>query len=259
MSVKVTVRKSNEHILFVEAGVDFIDFVFSLLTFPLGGVLHMLQGFSSLSGIDNLHKSLSELSADIYLMSEGLKDKLTKPLIAPHLVLIDQILPIGASTLPVNYCHTYYDHESRKCIISLTKAVVYSHDNPVVFPEMFVPFKLADSKSSIAKLSFVKGPSMFMMTDDLFVTPMSSISAMSHIKRLKVPLSDLEERVIKIGVKEASIFHKTLIVVIHMNLFSTDYNALTFAYLLQGLSILKASLISTSALQYGLKQFIRDR
>ena len=63
-------------------------------------------------------------------------------------------------------------------------------------------FKLADSKSSIAKSTFVKGPSIYMVTDDLFVTPMSSISAMSHIRRLKVPVSDLEERFLKIGVKE---------------------------------------------------------
>lgn len=82
ISVKVTLRKSNEQIMFVEAEDDFIDFDFSLLTFPLGGVLHMLQGFSSLSCVDNLYKGLSELSSDMFLVSEELKDKLTKPLIA---------------------------------------------------------------------------------------------------------------------------------------------------------------------------------
>lgn len=43
---------------------------------------------------------------------------------------------------------------------------------------------------------------MYMVTDDLFVTPMSTISTMSYLKKSKVPLSDLEERVIKIGVNE---------------------------------------------------------
>jgi len=43
---------------------------------------------------------------------------------------------------------------------------------------------------------------MYMVTDDLVVTPMSSISAVSYLNTLKVPLSDLEERVIAIGVKE---------------------------------------------------------
>jgi len=205
MSVKVTVRKSTEQILFVEAGGDFIDFVFSFLTFPLGGVLQMLQGFSSLSCIDNLYKSLCDLSPDIYLMSQGLKDKLTKPLIATQFKIINQLLPIGAATLPIKYCHAYYDHKSGKCVINLTKAADYSHDK-IGYPEKFVPLELADHDPSIAKSSFVKGPSMYMVTDSLFVSLMSSISTMSFLKRSKVPLSDLEERVIKIGVKEVSIF-----------------------------------------------------
>lgn len=74
MSVKVTLRKSNEQILFVEEGDNF---VFSFLTFPLGGVLHMLQGFSSITCFDNLYNSLSDMSSEMYLMSEGTKEKLT--------------------------------------------------------------------------------------------------------------------------------------------------------------------------------------
>jgi hypothetical protein len=201
MSVKVTLRKSNEQILFVEAGDDFIDLIFSLLTFPLGGMLHMLHGSSSLSSIDNLYKSLSDLSPDIYLMSEGLKDKLCKPLIATQYELVNQILPISTATLPVKDCHTYYDHKIERCVVNLTKERVYSH-NSIAFPEKFVPFKLVGPKS------FVKGPSMYMVKDDLYVTPMSSISTMSYLKQLKVPLSDLEERVIKIGVKEVKIFKR---------------------------------------------------
>jgi hypothetical protein len=201
MSVKVMLRKSNEQILFVEAEADFIDFVFSLLTFPLGGVLHMLQGFSSLSSIDNLYKSLSDLSPDIYLVSEGLKDELCKPQCAAQFELKNQILPIGAAFLPINYYHTYYDCTSKRWATDLTKEKLYSRNNNIS-EERFVPFKLVDPKSSTAKSSFAKGPSMYMVTDDLFVSPMSSISTVSFLKRSKVPLSDLEERVIKIGVKE---------------------------------------------------------
>ena len=41
-----------------------------------------------------------------------------------------------------------------------------------------------------------------MVTDNLVVTPMSSISGVSYLERLKVPLNDVEERVIRIGKKE---------------------------------------------------------
>jgi phage-related protein len=63
-----------------------------------------------------------------------------------------------------------------------------------------------------------------MVTDSLFVSLMSSISAMSFLKRSKVPLSDLEERVIKIGVKEVSIYIRR---VIYRYLFSFAYFKLT--------------------------------
>ncbi|KOM37684.1 hypothetical protein LR48_Vigan03g106600 [Vigna angularis] len=90
--------------------------------------------------------------------------------------------------------------------------------------EIFDPKScIGDSRSD---KGFVKGPSTFVVTDDLFVTPMSSISAVSCLKRSQVPLSDLEERVISVGVKE-------------------------------GLAILKASLTSTSALTEGLLHFTK--
>ncbi|XP_045797795.1 uncharacterized protein LOC123891980 [Trifolium pratense] len=226
MSVKVTLRKSNEQILFVEAEDDFVDFVFSFLTFPLGGVLHMLQGFTSLRCIDNLYKSMTELSSERYLFSTRIKDKLSKPQCFPQFELNDQILPIGSSSLPNYFFVTYINDIAYST--DLTKEMLDCKYNPKmehIFPD-YVPYKFVDLKSSTEKSTFAKGPLIYMVTDDLCVTPMSSISTMSYLRRAKVPLSDLEERVIKIGVKE-------------------------------GLSILKASLISTSALQYGLKQFIR--
>jgi hypothetical protein len=47
MTVKIHVRKSTREILYAEAEEDFADLLLSFLTFPLGAVLHMLQGLSS--------------------------------------------------------------------------------------------------------------------------------------------------------------------------------------------------------------------
>jgi hypothetical protein len=211
MSVKVTVRKSNEQILFVEAEEDFVDFVFSFLTFPLGGVLHMLQGFSSVCCIDNLYKSMTELSSERYLISQGIKDKLSKPQCFPQFELNKQILPIGASSLPdyflldndYGYAYAYST--------DVIKTMLYSKNHngrcAILFDE-YVPYKLVDPKSPNEKSTFARGLLMYMVTGDLCVSPMSSISTMSYLKRSKVPLSDLEERVIKIGVKEVIMFIK---------------------------------------------------
>lgn len=174
MDVKVMVRKSDSKILFVEAEADFADLLFSLLTLPLGGVLHMLNGCSSLDCIDKLYNSTFELNTDRYFRSQELKDKLANPQCAPQFNLHNQILPIGAVRLP-----------------DITNSM---------------QFEIVDPESSIGGSSsnggFAKAQSMFMVTDDLVMTPMSSISGISFLNRSKVSLLDLEERVVNIGVKE---------------------------------------------------------
>jgi len=212
MSVKVLQRKSTGEILFVEGGVNFIDFLFSFLTFPLGGVLHMLQGLSSLSCIDNLYKSLSDLSPEMYLMSEGLKEKLTKPHIAAQLELSNQTLPISAATLPVYYCHSYYDSLGiNRTLTTAFKYVGYSSS----YGESCVLLNLVNPKDSGSKSSscgeYAKGPSIYMVTDDLVVTPTSSFTAISHLNSLNVHLSDVEEKMVSIGVTEVIHYVRLLV------------------------------------------------
>ncbi|WJX76562.1 hypothetical protein P8452_59967 [Trifolium repens] len=189
MVVKVVRKKSNEQILFVEADEDFADFIFSFLTFPLGGVLHMLQEFSILCCIDNLYNSMTELRPDRCFSSQEVKDLLTNPPISKQFELKNQILPIRNNK--------------------------YKESNT---------YNFVDPKSPISG-GYANGPITFMVTDDLVVTLMSSIDGISYLEKMKVPFNDVEEMVINIGQKE-------------------------------GLSILEASLSSTSVLTNGLKQYI---
>ncbi|KAG2404726.1 uncharacterized protein HKW66_Vig0243730 [Vigna angularis] len=173
---------------------------------------------------DKLYKSISELSPDRYLRSQRVKEELANPKCAPLFTISDQILPIGEDILPVYYCNTFiYGKERHVVLATSTRPRIYGYDMNARL-EIFDPKScIGDSRSD---KGFVKGPSTFVVTDDLFVTPMSSISAVSCLKRSQVPLSDLEERVISVGVKE-------------------------------GLAILKASLTSTSALTEGLLHFTK--
>jgi hypothetical protein len=169
MVVKVVRRKSNEQILFVEGNEDFADFVLSFLTFPLGGVILMFEGLSFLSSLDNLYNTMTELSSDRCLRSQYVKDRLGSPCIGLHFDIRNQILPIDVS-------------ESNYCI----------HNKEL---------KFVDPKSPISG-GFARGPMSFMVTDDLVVSPMSSISGLAYLEKLKVPLNDIEERVVNIGLKE---------------------------------------------------------
>jgi hypothetical protein len=175
--IKLLVRKSTRNILFGIAEEDFADFLFSFLTFPLGGVLQMLEGFSSLSCIDILYKSMTELSPERCLRSHELKNNLSKPQIFPTYGVRNQILPIKT-------------------------AVLTSKDGGEVL-------KFVDPKSPVSG-GYVTGPTTIMVTDDLVVTPMSSFDGVSYLERMKVPLNDIEEIVVNIGVKEVKGLSETI-------------------------------------------------
>lgn len=50
-------------------------------------------------------------------------------------------------------------------------------------------------KEATSNGGFVLKPAMFTVTDDLRVTPISPVSGLSILNRLKVPFSDIEERI----------------------------------------------------------------
>ena len=50
--------------------------------------------------------------------------------------------------------------------------------------------------------SHVRGSRMYMVSDDLTVAPLSITSSVSVIKKMKVPLSDVEEVELKVGLEE---------------------------------------------------------
>ncbi|KAJ1389615.1 hypothetical protein SESBI_38132 [Sesbania bispinosa] len=99
--------------------------------------------------------------------------------------------------------------------------------------EIYAPLSYLEPQSSTSEAysgcggrGFAKGPSLYMVTDDLSVSPSSSVSAISFLTELRIPPSDLEERIICIGK-------------------------------IEGLSLLKASLTSLSSLTNGLSPFLK--
>ncbi|KAK6157286.1 hypothetical protein DH2020_011534 [Rehmannia glutinosa] len=180
MTVKAMVQKSTNKILFVEAKGDFVDFLCSFLTIPLGGVECLLGGNACLKNIDNLYKSIANVNGDNYLKTKETKAMLLKPKLSHLYNSVNHFLP-------------------------------------------FIEKGLSTSNSSHVSPGggkIVKGERMYVVTDDLTVTPFCMASSFSVLSRLKIPLSDVNELELEIGLDEA-------------------------------LSILKASLTSTSALTNG--------
>lgn len=180
IELKLMVRKSSGEILFGEAAADFADLLFSFLTFPLCCVLCMLEGFTSLGCIHNLYKSMTELNGNRYFRSQRHKDKLAFTGIAQPFQIRNQILPIWEAPLPVSD----------------------SHDDAFMFMNFFDP--KSPKGESYCSGGFARKLYKYMVTDDLVVTPISSFDIVSYLQRMNVPLNDLEERVIFIGVNEVN-------------------------------------------------------
>lgn len=67
----------------------------------------------------------------------------------------------------------------------------------------YVSVKLVkDKENTGSKEGYVKGPTAYLVTDDLVIGPSSPISVLLLINRLQIPLVDLKEKVVTIGMKE---------------------------------------------------------
>ncbi|XP_057793378.1 uncharacterized protein LOC131010001 [Salvia miltiorrhiza] len=187
MNLKLMVQKSTNKLLYAEAEEDFVEFLFSFLIIPLGGVVSLLSRNSNLKPIDSLYKSAADLIHDKYFKNPDAKNRLIKPSIPHGYLSENHILPLTKECLllaPYNIFSCGWRSSTR-------------------FPN--------------GQGSYLKGPRTYKIADDLTVTPFCIISILSGLKDQKIPVSDVKEVMLQIGLKEA-------------------------------LSILKASLTSTTAL-----------
>ncbi|KAK6157285.1 hypothetical protein DH2020_011533 [Rehmannia glutinosa] len=164
--VKAILRKSDNKLLFVEAKEDFVDFLFSLLIIPFGGVERLLGSNTSLKNMDNLYKSITNLIGDRHLRTPDIIDRLMKPELPPNYLSKNQIFPLTEQMNPSIY---YFQ--------SVTDT------DRTVEKGYWMRFK--DPKGGE---SYVRRPGTFMVSDDLTVKRMDSIS--SILCRLNIRLSD---------------------------------------------------------------------
>ncbi|KAF8397800.1 hypothetical protein HHK36_016723 [Tetracentron sinense] len=202
--VKLMVSKSSNMVLYAEAGVDFVDLLLSFLTFPLGSIVELFGGNSPMQSLNTLYKSVEELSVDNYIKSDKCKNMLLHPKLPSYFSCENQLLPIEEvnlyySTFDCSLCYptmkisTSENDAPRQCQHhNYTNRLTLKVANP----------KLLTGNSELGG-GFLRRPKIFMVTDDLVVTPFSPISAISLLDSLNVPISDVEERLVTVSKKEA--------------------------------------------------------
>ncbi|XP_012844356.1 PREDICTED: uncharacterized protein LOC105964378 [Erythranthe guttata] len=162
--LKIMVRKSTNKLLFARAGQDFMDFLCSLFAIPFGAVEYLLGGNTSLKAIDNLYRSIVMFIDESHLATPYIKNRLIKGKLRHGYISKFQILPLT---------------EERFC---------YSTDGYV--PEMR-NFSSVNFVKGPGK--YIRGPTMYKITDDLTVTPFCMASILLGFKEQNIHLSDVQE------------------------------------------------------------------
>ncbi|KAJ7950204.1 DUF674 family protein [Quillaja saponaria] len=198
IDIKVIVSKSKTKILYADASEEFVDFLFSFLTIPLGSVIKLLGGNSFLGCLDNLYKSVENLMNSSWCTESG--SMLLNLGVASKYSCQSQLLNIHEENPPQLYYGIVMDRNS----MWGWSGKISKTDDALEETE---PLTLIDPRcppgQAVAYVGFMKKPALFVVDDDLQVTPLSSTSSISFLKKLSISLEDFEEQVVGIGEKEA--------------------------------------------------------
>ncbi|XP_019450723.1 PREDICTED: uncharacterized protein LOC109352991 [Lupinus angustifolius] len=218
VDVKIMYQKSDGKILCAQ-GNDFANFLLSFLTFPLGVVVRLLQGNSSMGSIDGLYKSVADLNEDLFNTKE-VKVKLVDLGLPPQFKLSNQVLPISEVRAPIYHCVTKSSNPKLSDFFLTEDPIIVDPSKKCMDVIMVDPISVNESSKV-----FLRGPTVFAATDDLLVSPISFIPLLSLSNNSNTNLGDIDVKLVNIGLYE-------------------------------GLSILKASLTSSSALTNGLAHLV---
>ncbi|XP_058732684.1 uncharacterized protein LOC131604245 [Vicia villosa] len=181
MVVKVMQSKSQKNIIYAETNGEFVDFIFSFLTMPLGSIVKRL-GVNSFAGpIGSLYKSMESFDPTSVFLNPGIVQQFNCP---NHPLNIPHVMP-----RPTTY---YYDYKIGGSISKSSRSIVNS-----------VSVVSRDFDMLEGVVGFVKQDALYGVGDDLKVKKVSANFCFSYLKELNLSLDDLEVRAISIGEVEA--------------------------------------------------------
>ncbi|GKV28512.1 hypothetical protein SLEP1_g37556 [Rubroshorea leprosula] len=188
VSLKLLVDSKGHRVLFAETGKDFVDFLFNLLSLPVGMVIRLLSKQGMIGSLACLYDGVENLS-DPYMLPSIKKDDLLKPRFVLQVqmrLFFCQILSHQLLLPFMHGCSTY-------------KSIT-----------VFVEPQKRQSSSSEEQGGFVKGVGTYMVTDNLEVRPMSMISSISTLNKFNVKeVGSLKEKGVKL--LQASLQSKTVL------------------------------------------------
>uniref|UniRef100_A0A0E0PGP3 Uncharacterized protein n=1 Tax=Oryza rufipogon TaxID=4529 RepID=A0A0E0PGP3_ORYRU len=213
ISLKLLVDSKSKKVLFAEAGKEFVDFVFSLLTLPVGAVVKLISAGTMQGSIGRLYQSVEHINASYLLPNKDRADLLQPKVLHPDarelLLLQPESGGAGGSPLARFKLYTCAGHcttaamEAKAACPQCKKAM--DTEVALVLPSASSPAQssAAASGGDGESSGYVKGLVTYMVTDGLEVTPMSAISSITLINKFSVGKDvELAEKYVSIAMDE---------------------------------------------------------
>ncbi|CAL2272036.1 unnamed protein product [Prunus armeniaca] len=206
VSLKLLIDTNGRKVLFAEASKDVVDFLFSLLSLPVGTVIRLLSKDGMVGSMGKLYESVENLN-NTYLQPNLDKDTLLKP--KTPVAAGANILPLLTNNINVdsnskqfymcsycNPCHIsdVFGTPCPNCYSSISTTVTY------VSPQASSSMVVATSGS---EGGYVKGVVTYMVMDNLEVKPMTTISSIAVLNQFNVKdVGALQKKVVHLGMQE---------------------------------------------------------
>ncbi|CAO2185716.1 unnamed protein product [Urochloa humidicola] len=213
LNMKLLVDTKAGRVLYAEASKDVVDFLFSLLTLPVGTVVKILSKDSMVGSIGNLYGSVEKLD-ETYVRSTDVKDALLAPAGGYDGGKLLQLPE------PEEPCAEFY----RCCYNSYTQCQTYmskvngtrcqhgSCSGKMTTKMILIAVDssrassgeaTAAAQSGHAGKGFVQGVVTYTVMDDLRVAPMSTISGITLLNTFGITdIGMLQEKTVQLGYDE---------------------------------------------------------
>uniref|UniRef100_A0ACD5TRF0 Uncharacterized protein n=1 Tax=Avena sativa TaxID=4498 RepID=A0ACD5TRF0_AVESA len=208
LSMKLLVDTKARRVLFAEASKDVVDFLFSLLSLPVGTAVQLLGKEAMVGSVGRLYASVEKLDAT-YVQAGSAKDALLHPTVFSAAVSNQQSSLLGLPPPPqpksfyicTKRCSCYNGGHSScrgisiNCLNSCRAHITcaYGTTCPSCKNQMTTQLTLVppaesggQAASVVAGNGFVQGIVTYTVMDDLAVTPMSSISSIALLNTFAV-------------------------------------------------------------------------
>ncbi|KAK1415606.1 hypothetical protein QVD17_31389 [Tagetes erecta] len=198
MSLKLLVNKQDHKIVYAEVHKDFVDFLFYILTLPIGAITKLFAKEPLSGSLGYLYKSINNLKW-IYILPNKTKDIALNPKSSIDVPCQD-LLMIPTELPPID---TTLYRCNRGCgyVTDVLKVICPGCSNVMSKELIYTPKQTV--KATVGEVGFVKGVVTYMVMDDLTVKPMSTISSITLLNKLSIKdICVLEEKEVQFGTEE---------------------------------------------------------